>query len=216
MKAESVGTITPVVLVTLSPGEKILSAHGMMLYKEAPVKIHRRTLKSLGVSTLHLLSIRSKAGSEEDYFFAEYEGPGHVTFSRDKSGEVRTLQLQQGQKVRLRAGHIICFDETVKYNPIVLAQYQNPVDQKETEYVIADELTGPGTVVFQSVGNIISFQLGANEGLKTSIEAILLLADTVRIQMGWLMAAQAGITGSAAIPVVHVWGPGQVMLHSGL
>ena len=216
MKTESVGGITPVVLVTLSPGEKILSEHGLMLYMEAPVQVHRRTLKSLGVGTLQQMSIRSKAGSQEDFFLAEYEGPGHVTFSRDKSGEVRTMDLQEGQVVRIRSGHLMSFDEMVKYRPMVLLSYPNPSDQKETEYVIADELTGPGTIVYQSVGNIVTFNLNPAETVRTSVEALLMVAKSVTVSMQWLMGGGGGFTGNYAFPVVDLTGPGQTLLHSGV
>jgi uncharacterized protein (AIM24 family) len=215
MKADSVGGITPVVLVTLSPGEKILSEHGLMLYKEAQVQVHRRTLKSLGVGTLQQMSIRAKAGSQEDYFLAEYEGPGHVTFSRDKTGEVRTMDLAQGQVIRIKSGHLMCFDETIKYRPIVLLQYTNPSDPKETDYVIADELTGPGSIVYQSVGNIVTFNLNPGETVRTSVEALLMLSGSVTPNMRWLYGG-SGFTGNYAFPAIDLTGPGQALLHSGV
>ncbi|MDG6997792.1 MAG: AIM24 family protein [Nitrososphaerota archaeon] len=215
MKVDSVGGITPVVLVTLSKGEKILSEHGLMLYKEAPVQVHRRTLKSLGVGTLQQMSIRAKAGSQEDYFLAEYEGPGNVTFSRDKTGEVRTMDLAQGQVVRIRAGHLMCFVESVKYRPTVLLQYQNPSDPNEIEYVITDELTGPGTIVYQSVGNIVTFNLNPGETVRTSVEALLMVSGTITPNLHWLYGG-GNFTGNYQFPVVDLRGPGQALLHSGV
>lgn len=217
MNADVVGGITPVVLVTLSSGEKILSEHGLMMYKEKDVQVHRRTLKSLGVSTLRILSVESKEGSEEEMFLAEYEGPGHVTFSRDKGGEVRIVQLQPGQTMRLRSGHVICFDETVKYNPVVLARYPDPADPKKTMYIVADELTGPGTVVFQSNGNIVTFNLNQGEGLRTSTDALLSAEPSVSLKVNWIRTTQsATFTGNINFPVLDVFGPGQVLLHSGV
>ncbi len=155
MQADSVGGIAPAVLVTLRPGEKVLASHGLMLYKEHQVQVHRRTMKSLGVSRGHLMGMHALGDNDESYFFAEFEGPGHVSFSRDKGGEVRVLQLAPGQTLRLRDGHLICFDETVRYYPMVLAQYPAPYPdangQRPVTYLFADELTGPGTIVYQSV-----------------------------------------------------------------
>lgn len=216
MKVDSVGGITPVVLVSLSKGEKILSEHGLMLYKEAPVQVHRRTLKSLGVGTLQQMSIRAKAGSQEDYFLAEYEGPGNVTFSRDKTGEVRTMDLSQGQVVRIRSGHLMCFVESVKYRPMVLLQYQNPSDPKEIEYVIADELTGPGTIVYQSVGNIVTFNLNPGETVRTSVEALLMVSGSITPYFQWLYGGGSNFTGNYQFPVIDLRGPGQALLHSGV
>ena len=217
MKADTVGTITPAVLVQLRPGEKVLAAHEIMLHMDGPVKIARRTMAQLGVSRTHLMAMRARGDSEEGYFFAEFQGPGNVTFSRDKAGEVRVLDLAAGQTVRLRSGHLICFDESVKYFPMVLAQWVvRKGNEQETEYLFADELTGPGTIVFQSVGNILSFALGPTEAIRTSTEGLLLAAPTNSVAVNWLRGAAGLVTGGYAHPVLDVRGPGAIMVHSGV
>ena len=204
--------------MNLKPGEKILSAHDIMLYKEPNVQVHRRTIRSLGVSMGHLMGIKGHGGSEEDYYFAEYEGPGNVTFSRDKSGEVRVLQLSAGQTVRLRSGHLICFDESVRYYPMILTRYYvQRGGKQEIEYLVADELTGPGTIIFQSYGNVLTFQLGQGERLRTSVDGLLLSSSSVGVNVVWMGNSPSfGFSGNWAIPVMDVNGPGQVMVHSGL
>ena len=215
MKADTVGTITPAVLVQLRPGEKILAAHEIMLHMDGAVKIARRTMKQLGVSRAHLMAIEGHGGSEEEYFFAEFEGPGNVTFSRDKAGEVRVVDLAANQVVRLRSGHLICFDETVRYFPMILARWvEQRGNERENRYLFVDELTGPGTIVFQSHGNILSFTLGPQEAIRTSVDGLLASAPTNAVQVNWL--ANPGATGSYQLPVLDVRGPGAVMVHSGV
>ena len=220
MQADSVGGIAPAVLVTLRPGEKVLAAHGVMLYKEHQVQVHRRTMKSLGVSRTHLMGMHALGDSEESYFFAEFEGPGHVSFSRDKAGEVRVLPLAPGQSVRLREGHLICFDESVRYYPMVLAQYPAPVPdangRRATTYLFADELTGPGTIVYQSFGNILSFELKPGEWMRTSVAGLLAADRTVTLRVDWLSPPAMASTGPQPIPVLSVAGPGLVLVHSGV
>ncbi|HXQ93677.1 MAG TPA: AIM24 family protein [Thermoplasmata archaeon] len=219
MQADTVGGIAPAVLVTLRPGEKVLAAHGLMLYKEQPVQVHRRTMKSLGVSRTHLMGMHAMGDSEESYFFAEFEGPGHVSFSRDKGGEVRVLHLAPGQTLRLRDGHLICFDESVRYYPMVLAQYPAPVPdangQRPVTYLFADELTGPGTIVYQSYGNILSFDLKPGEAMRTSVSGLLAAANTVQLRVDWLAGPAMATTGPTPLPVLDLVGPGTVLVHSG-
>ena len=216
MKADTVGSITPAVLVQLRPGEKILAEHEIMLHMDGPVKIARKTMKQLGVSTSHLMSMRARGDAEENYFFAEFEGPGNVTFSRDKAGEVRVLDLAKGQTVRLRAGHLICFDETVRYFPMVLAQWTTwNGSEQERHYLFVDELTGPGTIVFQSYGNILSFTLNAGEAIRTSPEGLLMASPSNHVQLIWL-ANPGGIGGGVQHPVLDIQGPGAIMVHSGV
>jgi uncharacterized protein (AIM24 family) len=215
VKADTVGGITPAVLVQLRPGEKILAAHEIMLHMDGAVKVHRKSFKQLGVGTAHLMSLRSR-GDDESYFFAEFEGPGNVTFSRDKAGEVRILQLAPGQAIRLRSGHLICFDETVRYYPFVLCQWQvRKGNETETEYIFADELTGPGTIVFQSHGNILSFNLKPGEAMRTSTEGYLSSSPTNQVHLQWL-APRMGPVGVNPQPALMLVGPGPVMVHSGV
>jgi uncharacterized protein (AIM24 family) len=248
LKADTVGGITPAVLVQLRPGEKILAAHEIMLHMDNGVKLARKTMKQLGVSRTHLMGMHSQGDSEESFYFAEFEGPGSVTFSRDKSGEVRVMELAPGQTVRLRAGHLVCFDETVRYYPMALARWvvQSGNEQK-TEYLFADELTGPGTIVLQSYGNILSFTLQPGESLRTSTEGFLLASPTNPVQVNWLSGSMAaprqapafnamsllsqglnvnlgGMAGGGGggspvgggRPVLDIFGPGLVMVHSGV
>ncbi len=216
MKADTVGAITPAVLVALAPGEKILAAHEIMLHMDGAVKVARKTMKQLGVSRAHLMGMHARGDAEENYFFAEFEGPGNVTFSRDKGGEVRVVHLAPGQTVRLRSGHLVCFDESVRYFPMVLAHWvvQRGNDQ-ENHYVFADELTGPGTIVFQSYGNILSFTLGPTEAIRTSPESLLLTAPSNGVQVNWL-ANPGMVAGGNLEPVLDVRGPGAIMVHSGV
>ncbi len=216
MKADTVGTITPAVLVQLRPGEKILAEHEIMLHMDGPVKIARKTMKQLGVSRAHLMGMQSRGDNEESYFFAEFEGPGNVTFSRDRAGEVRVLDLAPNQVVRLRSGHLICFDETVRYYPMVLAQWViQRGNERENHYLFVDRLTGPGTIVFQSVGNVLSFTLNPNEAIRTSTEGLLLASPTNGVQVNWMQAGGA-FGGGFAQPVLDVRGPGAIMVHSGV
>jgi uncharacterized protein (AIM24 family) len=251
VKADTVGGITPAVLVQLRPGEKILAAHEIMLHMDNGVKLARKTMKQLGVSRTHLMGMHSRGDAEEEYFFAEFEGPGSVTFSRDKSGEVRIMELQPNQKVRLRAGHLICFDESVKYYPMVLTQWVvREGNESHTEYLFVDELTGPGTIALQSYGNILSFTLNPGEIVRTSTEGLLLTSPSNPVQVNWLAGggsapaanpAQAALGnllggggfnlriagvnvggggggggGSVARPVLDIYGPGLIMVHSGV
>ncbi len=197
MRADTVGGITPAVLVNLAPGEKILAAHEIMLYKEPQIQLHRRTMKSLGVNTSHLMAMRGRGDSEEGYFFAEFEGPGHVSFSRDKGGEVRIQHLQPGETIRLRSGHLMCFDESVRYYPMVQGQWYttNANGDQETHYLFADELTGPGTIVYQSHGNLLSFSLRPGERMRTSVLGLLATSNTVQLAINWLIG---GSTVSAS------------------
>lgn len=215
MKADAVGEITPAVLVQLRAGEKILADHEIMLHMDGGLRLARRTMSQLGVPRTHLMALHATGAVGEEYYFAEYEGPGSITFSRDKGGEVRIRELAPGETIRLRSGHLICFDTTVRYMPQVLARWVVTVgNDTRTEYAFVDDLTGPGTIVYQAFGNILSFELGAGERLHTAPEALLASAATTTVQVVALPVT-GGIAQWTYRPIFSVQGPGAVLVHSG-
>ena len=220
MQAEQVGEIAPSVLVTLPPGGKVLASHELMLYKEPSVKMQRRTMRSLGVSLSKLMSTGAMGGQEESYFLAEFEGPGHVSFSRDRGGEIRIHNLGPGETLRIRQGHVLCFDPTVRYDIEVLGRFYDPYARSQNAqggwvYLLADRLTGPGTVVYQSNGNALSFALGPGESLKTSLASLLVTEPSVTLQ-GQIWGQGTSPLANLGLAVLNVYGPGRVVIHSGL
>ncbi len=239
MRADTVGGITPAILLTLNTGEKVLSEHGIMLYMEPTVKLNRRTQKSLGVSRSHLMGMHARGDSEESYYFAEFTGPGHVTLSRDKGGDARIQHLNPQQGLRIKSGHLVAFDESVRYFPNVLAQWVTyNGDDQEVHYIFVDDMTGPGGVVFQGHGNVLSFQLRPGEMIRTTVHGLLAVENTVTVNLNWLVGMQmntvfggAGFGGGGLMgammmqqgqagpgnsqPVLDLVGPGVVMVNSG-
>jgi uncharacterized protein (AIM24 family) len=218
VKADTVGSITPAVLVRLAPGEKALAPHGLMLYKEPSIQLHRRTLRSLGVGLGELMALQSQGGSEEEYFLAEFEGPGALTLSRDKGGEARVISIPAGQSLQFGQGHLIAFDSTIRYRPMLLARFLVATSGAQAQYgtLIGDQLTGPGQAVVQGHGNLLQFTLGPGEQMRSSIPSFLGCADTVGLEVRsyWL----PNPTGFATRPMtqIHYTGPGQVLLQSGV
>ncbi|MCI4370908.1 MAG: AIM24 family protein, partial [Thermoplasmata archaeon] len=82
-------------------------------------------------------------------------------------------------------------------------------------YLFADEMTGPGTIVFQSYGNILSFQLQPGERMRTNVAALLAAANTVSVRVDWLASPSMASTGGVPLPVLDLTGPGRVLVHSG-
>ena len=48
MQLEVVPGIVPSILASLGPGESVFAEHGIVLYKEDPVKVDRRVIPSRG------------------------------------------------------------------------------------------------------------------------------------------------------------------------
>jgi uncharacterized protein (AIM24 family) len=215
MKADTVGSITPAILVRLAPGEKALAPHGLMLYKEPSIQLHRRTLASLGVSLGERMAYKT---DQEEYFLAEFEGPGSLTLSRDKGGEARVLTIPPGQSLQVRQGHVVAFDSTIRYKPTLLGHYQVIMNNNTPGggMLNGDQLIGPGQAVVQGHGNILQFNLQPGEQMRSSIPSFLACADTVRLDVSSvLLPHPSGLVTQPFTQVLYT-GPGQVLLQSGV
>ncbi len=89
MDLEIVEGLVPSVLATLNGSESIYGEAGIMLYKEPPVGVGRKTVKSAGL----LAGMERVSVGGMPFFLTEFTGPGHVAFSRDGVGEIRILEI---------------------------------------------------------------------------------------------------------------------------
>ena len=98
MQLELVPGLVPSVLATLGPREAVYGEHGIMLYKDTPVQVGRKTLPSQGL----LQGVERHTVGGLPFYLNEFTGPGHVAFSRDGVGELRVVELAQGEVLDVR------------------------------------------------------------------------------------------------------------------
>jgi uncharacterized protein (AIM24 family) len=205
LELEVVPGIVPSVLATLGPGDSVFAEHGIVLYKEDPVKVSRRTIPSKGWgSTLKRTSVGGIP-----FFLAEFTGPGHAAFSRNGPGEIRPITLAAGQVLDVAEGSLVCAQHSIGY---------------DVEYVKGtggwlgvwfDRLTGPGTFALHAYGNFVTLNLAPGEQIVCEKNAILHRTPQMPM-VAFVQRVGSGLMGRAfAQEMYTVTGPGTVGLQTG-
>jgi uncharacterized protein (AIM24 family) len=205
MELEVVPGIVPSVLATLGPGESVFSEHGIVLYKEDPVKVDRRTIPSKGFgSTLKRTSVGGVP-----FYLAEFTGPGHAAFSRNGPGEVRVIELATGEVLDVAEGSLVCAAKSIAYDTILVKGIGT------WRGLWFDQLTGPGKFALHAYGNFVTLKLAPGENIVLERGAILHKTPGM-VMSPFVQKVGSGLLGRMmAQEMFTVQGPGTVGLQTG-
>jgi uncharacterized protein (AIM24 family) len=205
VELEIVPGIVPSVLATLGAGESVFSEHGIVLYKEDPVKVDRRVIPSKGFgSTLKRTSVGGVP-----FFLAEFTGPGRAAFSRNGPGELRVMQLAVGEVLDVAEGSLVCAAKAIGYETIYVKGTGGRTG------IWFDQLTGPGSFALHAYGNFVTLKLGAGESLVCEKGAVLHRTPTMAMTP-FIQKVGAGLVGRMFSQEMYVvQGPGTLGLQTG-
>ncbi len=204
MKLEVVPGIVPSILATLGPNESIYSEHGIVLYKEDPVRVGRKTIKSGGFFS----SVKRTTAGGIPFFLAEFTGPGCAAFSRDGVGEVRILELKVGETLDVAEGSLVCAENTVGYEAIYIKGTGGRMG------MWMDQLSGPGRIAIHAYGNFVTMTLGPRETIVAEKGSILHKTPTMMVTP-MIQRVGSGLVGRAFAQEMYVIeGPGTIGLQT--
>jgi uncharacterized protein (AIM24 family) len=145
------------------------------------------------------------------YFLAEFVGPGSACFSRDGVGDVRVIELGQGQVLDVAEGSLLCADNRVQYDMLHVKGTHRPGGLTG---VWMDRLTGPGKIAIHGYGDIITMTLQEKEVLPCDMGALLYKDGSVQAQTKNLPFGSGLLGKLEAFEVMDLTGPGKVALQS--
>jgi uncharacterized protein (AIM24 family) len=207
MDVQIQGDFIPIALVTLSPGEQIFCEGGLMVYSDPTIGFQFRFMTQGGIGS----TLKRTILGGIPFHMHEYSGPGYIAFSRFRPGEVRKLELAQGETVDVAEHSLLLATKTVTYNTTYV-----PGTGRVGRLIgfWLDRLTGPGTIVFQGHGNIITFQLQEKETMDIDHGALVFKDASVSVQ-SYNQAMGGGMMGHAlSFEAMHVTGPGRIWLQT--
>jgi uncharacterized protein (AIM24 family) len=206
MEFEVVPGIVPSILTTLGPGEAVFAEHGIVLYKEDPVKVDRRVIPSKGFGS----SFKRTAFGGIPFFLAEFTGPGHAAFSRNGPGEVRVVELAHGQALDVAEGSLVCAEKAIGYDTFLLSGVGT------WRGIWFDRLTGPGKFALHAYGNFVTLKLAPGETIVAERGAILHKEPNM-VLAPFVQKVGSGLMGRMMAQEMYtVQGPGTIGLQTGL
>jgi uncharacterized protein (AIM24 family) len=205
LQLEVVPGIVPSILATLGPGESVFSEHGIVLYKEDPVKVDRRVIPSSGFgSTLKRTSVGGVP-----FFLAEFTGPGRAAFSRNGPGELRVMELAVNEVLDVAEGSLVCAAKSIGYETVYVKGISGRMG------IWFDQLKGPGSFALHAFGNFVTLKLGPGETLVCEKGAILHRTPTMAM-MPFMQRVGSGLVGRMFSQEMYtVQGPGTLGLQTG-
>lgn len=124
-----------VVDVLLNPGQSIIAQRGAFLLGEDGLTLKIELMKRIGVGFF----------GGEGFVLQRITGPGHAFI--EIAGELSTIDLEPGQRLRIHAGHVAAFTESVHYDIEFLRNLKTMLFSGEGLALAV--LTGPGRVWLQ-------------------------------------------------------------------
>jgi uncharacterized protein (AIM24 family) len=207
MQLEVVPGLVPSVLATMDPGESIYGEHGIMLYKDTPVAVGRKTVHTGGL----LQGMERVSVGGMPFFLTEFTGPGHVAFSRDGVGEVRVVELAQNEVLDVREGSILCASASVGYGMFHVHGTHRP---GRMIGFWMDRLTGPGSVALHGYGNVLSMALQPRESVTLDAGALLYKSGSAEVKTMNLPFGGGLLGHLESLEVLEVTGPGKLAFQS--
>src|SRR5687768_1747323 len=103
------GTTLPVVTVHLTPGQRIFSSSGGMSWMTQAIQMETNSGGGLG-------KMFKRAISGESLFIVDYfvnQGTGEVAFASEFPGQIRVLDLAEGQSIIVQKDSFMCAEKSV-------------------------------------------------------------------------------------------------------
>jgi uncharacterized protein (AIM24 family) len=209
------GTYVPVADFNLAQGDGVYFTHHMLLWKDVNVAMGPMAMSG-GWSRLF-------AGLP--LIMTQAQGPGHIAFSRDASGEVVPVPLQQGMAVDVREHIFMVATSQVRYDWLNTGIWFQTKDGDETEthyplgmYMDRFSVRGtPGLLLLHAAGNAFVRQLAPGESLLIKPTALLFKDSTVQMHLHFEHPAgtwRSWRSWGERFIWLRLTGPGRVAVHS--
>ena len=212
------GEFVPVADFGLAAGDGVYFTHHVLLWTEPQVKI----------STMGMKGAWNRLFAGMPLIMTQAEGPGHIAFSQDQSGELIALPIQQGSAIDVREHIFLAATSNVTYDWFSTNVWYTTRNGNEREYALsAGNVHGPvlcdadaRTLLLHAAGNAFVRHLAPNENILVKPTALLFKDPSV--QMHLHLEYPRGSTFSWGLFSTwyyrHIWlrlyGPGCVAIQS--
>jgi uncharacterized protein (AIM24 family) len=206
------GGTTPVVVVTLRPGEKLGSEAGELGWLRGDVEIATGTSVAGQQGGLFKAAKRAFGGSFFVQEFTAGSGGGEVTFAAKAPGEIRLVELSPGHDVVVHENGLMCFEIGVSLE----THFQKKLGVGAfggTGFTL-QRLSGSGRAYVELHGDVVEFDLAAGEKLRTHPGHVGLFDATVTLNLTTIPGIKNKFFGGEGLFLTELVGPGKVWLQS--
>jgi len=198
------GEIVPVADVALGAGDSVYFEHHVMLWKDERVAL---SAVPLGGAIKRML-----AGMP--FAVTSANGPGHVAFSRDATGELVVLPLHPGMELDVREHAFLLASHSIEYSFIRIKGLFNILFGGEGMFMDRFVTKGQsGLLLLHGYGNVFQRMLKPGESILLEPGGFLYKDASVTMNIE-MQKMGIGFFGGAGLALARMTGPGRVGIQS--
>ncbi|WP_405164351.1 TIGR00266 family protein [Nocardia sp. NBC_01499] len=211
MDARILGTVMPVLEVTLVPGDKLLAEAGQLSWMTESIRLRTSSRVSAG----GLLGAVKRAAAGAGWFLTEYtaaKNPGRVAFAAKLPGQIIPVSLGSGTEYLVHRHGFLCGTGDVR----VALTFQRRLGAGifGGAGFTLQRLSGSGHAWAELSGEVFQYTLAPGETLRVHPGHVGMFDATVGFDITVLRGVRNILFGGDGLFLAALTGPGRVWLQS--
>jgi len=213
MQHEVKGGTTPILEITLSPGDEVIAESGELAWMRGPVRLATST--GVGQQQSGFLGAAKRAIGGGTLFMTSYTveaGTGSVVFAAKAPGEIKPVQVGGGQEYVIHRHGFVCGEPGVELS--VYMQKSIGVGIFGGAGFILQRVSGQGLAFVEMTGDVVEIDLTAGDELRVHPGHVALFDASINVELTTVPGIKNKIFGGDGIFLARLTGEGKVWLQS--
>ena len=213
MEHKIVGSIMPVLEITLQPNEKVFAESGELSWISMAVQMQTST--AAGGQQGGFMAVLGRAVSGGTLFMTEYTavgGVGLVAFASKLPGQVMPLEITPQTSYLVHRHGFMCATPGVQFS-VGFQQRLGAGIFGGTGFRM-QRLSGQGTAFVEMHGEVITYDLQAGNTLRVHPGHVAMFQESVQFNVTTIPGIKNALFGGDGIFLASLTGPGRIWLQS--
>jgi uncharacterized protein (TIGR00266 family) len=213
MQHEVKGGTTPILEITLSPGDEVIAESGELAWLRGPVQL--ATSMGVGQRKSGFLGAAKRAIGGGTFFMTSYTietGTGSVVFAAKAPGEIKPIQVGGGQEYVVHRHGFVCGERGVDLD--VFMHKSVGVGVFGGAGFILQRLSGQGLAFVELTGDVVEIELAAGDELRVHPGHLGLFDASISVELTTVPGIKNKVFGGDGLFLARLTGQGKVWLQS--
>ena len=213
MEHKILGSLLPVVEISLNPGEMVFAESGELGWISASIAL--KTSTSAGGQQGGFMAVLGRAVAGGTLFMTEYTaqgGPGLVAFTAKLPGQVIPLELGPGAGYLVHRHGFVCGTPGVQFS-VGFQQRLGAGIFGGTGFRM-QRLTGQGLAFVEMHGEVVVYDLEPGNTIRVHPGHVAMFQESVQFTVTTMPGIRNALFGGDGLFLAQLTGPGRVWLQS--
>jgi uncharacterized protein (TIGR00266 family) len=213
MEHKIVGTVMPVLELSLQPGEKVFAESGELSWISMAIQMETGT--AVGGQQGGFMAVLGRAMAGGSIFMTEYTaqgGEGLVAFAAKLPGEIHPIEIAADQGYLVHRHGFMCATPGVQFT--VGFQQSLGAGIFGGAGFRLQRLTGQGTAFVELHGEVVQYDLQAGNTLRIHPGHVGMFQEGVQFNVTTVPGIKNALFGGGGLILATLTGPGRIWLQS--